>query len=193
MSENDTDIIESQTDEQEVDIDTEEETPDETPAEEPKVEKPKETLEAKQARLKRELAQTEKKLGINQPKDKPESKSKAGELDETQLDYLDLKGVTESEDVKVIQDIVSKTGMTVRQALKDDYVIAKLSANKASREVKEATPSSNKRGGSQTGDIAAAVAKFDATGTLPDDFATRTAVVNAITERANPNKPAWHQ
>lgn len=119
-------------------------------------------------------------------------KAKTGELDETQLDYLDLKGITDNEDIDVIQSIVKKTGMTVRQALKDDYVLKKLEANKAQREVKGATPSSTKRGGNNSGELASALAKFEATGELPDDFALRSAVVNAKVDSSNGNKPAWH-
>lgn len=118
---------------------------------------------------------------------------KAGELDETQLDYLDLKGISESEDVKVIEDIVKKTGMTVRQALKDEYVLAKLTSNKASRDVKSATPSATKRGGNQSNDVASAIAKFEQTGELPDDFTLRSAVVDSMTSKSNPHKPSWHK
>lgn len=118
---------------------------------------------------------------------------KTGELDETQLDYLDLKGISETDDLDVIQSIIKKTGMTVRQALKDDYVIKKLEANKAGREVKEATPSSTRRtGNSQTNDLATALAKYEQTGKFPDDFTMKSAVINAIVEKENTNKPAWH-
>jgi hypothetical protein len=129
---------------------------------------------------------------------KPPEPPKTGELDEMQLDYLDLKGITEAEDVKVIEDIVKKTGQTVRQALKDDYVVSKLASNKASREVKDATPSSTKRSGATSGnDLATAIAKYEQSGfspdALPSDFALRSQVVNAITDRTSPNKPGWHQ
>lgn len=129
--------------------------------------------------------------------DKPEPQkvappAKTGELDETSLDYLDVKGISEAEDIKVIEDIVKKTGMTVRQALKDDYVQAKLTANKDKREVKNATPSRTNRGGNQEADLAAAMAKFEATGVLPDDFELKSKVINAVVEKGNPNKPAWH-
>ena len=102
--------------------------------------------------------------------------------------------MTESDDVKVIEDVVKKTGMTVRQALKDEYVVAKLASNKAAREVRDATPSSSKRFGSgATDNLELAIAKFDQTGQLPEDFALRTKVVNAITDRSNTNKPAWQK
>lgn len=116
-----------------------------------------------------------------------------GDLDETQLDYLDLKGVTEAEDIKVIEDIVKKTGQTVRQALKDDYVIAKLTANKAKRDVQGATPSSTKRAGSQSTDVAAVAAKFKETGVLPEDRALANAVVDSIAKSGNDRLPPWQR
>ncbi len=133
-------------------------------------------------------------LATTQKKAEP---TKTGELDETQLDYLDLKGISEAEDIKIIEDIVKKTGMTVRQALKDDYVIKKLEANKATREVKDATPGSTKRAGSgQTDSFELALAKYKQSNfdpdSLPSDFTLRSKIVNAIAEETSPNKPGWH-
>ncbi len=143
--------------------------------------------------LKKELADTRKAVEIAAGV-KKESPVKTGELDETQLDYLDLKGISESEDLKIIERHIKNTGETVRQALKDDYVVKKLEANKSQREVKEATPSSTKRSGSGGGnDLAIALAKYEQSGLkeLPSDFALRSAVVNAMAHKMNPNKPSW--
>lgn len=161
-----------------------------TVTEEPKVEKPKESLEQRQARLSRELKQVNKKLGVNEE----EPKAKTGRLDDTALDYLDLKGVSEAEDIKVIQNIVDKTGLTVREALKDEYVVAKLAANKASREVKDATPSATKRsGGNSPDEVSRAVAKFEKDGTMPDNFELRNKVVDALVSKTETNAPSWHR
>ena len=119
-------------------------------------------------------------------------KAKTGELDETQLDYLDLKGISDEEDIAVIQRVIQRTGQTVRQALKDDYVLDKLKANQQKREVKDAMPSGTKRSGAGSEGFDAALAKFEQTGELPKDYALRTKVVNAAVERTNTNKPAWH-
>ncbi len=143
--------------------------------------------------LKKELADTRKAVEVAAGI-KKESPVKTGELDETQLDYLDLKGISESEDLKIIERHIKNTGETVRQALKDDYVAKKLEANKSQREVKEATPSSTKRSGSGGGnDLAIALAKYEQSGLkeLPSDFALRSAVVNAMAHKMNPNKPSW--
>lgn len=143
--------------------------------------------------LKQELAATKKAVELALGTQKPPVQKTTGELDETQLDYLDLKGITESEDIDVIQRIMAKTGQTVRQALKDDYVQAKLAELKAARDVKDATPSSTRRTGQGPVDgLELAIAKFEQTGVLPTDFALRSAVINAKVEKENTNKPAWH-
>lgn len=126
-----------------------------------------------------------------EPKAKAEDKPKTDGLDETQLDYLDLKGVTEDEDIKVIEGIVARTGMTVRQALKDEYVVKKLEFLKEKRDVKDATPSSTRRTGQTGGTLEQAIAKFERDGTLPDDFKLRSEVVNAVVDKKNGNKPNW--
>src|SRR3990167_6734816 len=120
-------------------------------------------------------------------------KAKTGELSETQLDYLDLKGVTEAEDIDVIQKVMQRTGQTVRQALGDEYVMSKLTANKAKRDVLSATPGNTKRAGGQVGDIASAVAKFNETGKLPDDLALANAVVDAVAKPDNDRLPPWRR
>lgn len=139
--------------------------------------------------LKQEKADLEAKLA--EFEGSREVKSSIGELDETQLDYLDLKGISESEDIKVIEDIVNKTGKTVREVLKDEYVISKLESNKQSRDVTKAIPSATKRGGNQTTDIDTAIAKFEKTGELPDNFELRTKVVNSVVDKGGSNRPSW--
>jgi hypothetical protein len=124
---------------------------------------------------------------------KPEPKPVTGELDDTQLDYLDLKGITDEEDIAVIQKVMLKTGQTVRQALKDDYVVSKLKDLKVAREVKEATPSSTKRSGNQTNNLDYWVSKYEQTGELPTDFATRSAVINAKEAQNDVSKPKWQR
>jgi hypothetical protein len=138
--------------------------------------------------LKQELEKARKAAA---PKEAP-SKQADG-LDETQLDYLDLKGVSETEDIKVIERHVKNTGETVRQALKDEYVISKLASNKAKRDVETATPSTTKRAGGQVGDVASAVAKFKETGVLPSDRALADAVVDAVAKPSDDRLPPWQR
>lgn len=148
--------------------------------------------------LKDQLKEAKTKLDTVAPPKTTQNASKADGLDETALDYLDVKGVTEREDIKVIENIVKKTGMTVREALKDEYVKAKLETNKATRDVKDATPSSTKRaGGNQGNELSTAIARYESSGfnpdNLPEDYKLRTAVVNAIVAKQSTNKPSWQK
>lgn len=117
-----------------------------------------------------------------------------GELDENALDYLDLKGISDQEDIDIIQSVVQKTGQTVRQVLKDEYVTSKLASNKEARDVKAATPSSTKRSSNgQSSDLAAAIAQFEKTGELPADFELASRVTDAVTNKNDPATPPWRR
>ena len=143
--------------------------------------------------LKKELSDTKRAVEIAAGIKKEPTPVKTDELSETQLDYLDLKGVTEAEDIDVIQKVVQRTGQTVRQALGDEYVISKLAANKGKRDVQNATPSNMKRAGGQVGDVASAAAKFKETGILPEDRALANAVVDSIAKAGNDRLPPWQR
>lgn len=166
-----------------------EEEPEETTEEPPKPEKKKETPEQKKARLTRELKQLDKKLGIKETK----PTEATGGLDETQLEYLDLKGYSDEAEIELIEKVMAKTGQTVRETLKDEYVTGRIEAMRAKKAVEEATPRSTKRSGAQASTLEQDIAKFEKDGTLPDDFKRRSAVTNALIERGNSNKPSWHK
>ncbi len=143
--------------------------------------------------LKQQLAEAKRLADeAKKPQETP-SQPKTGELDETQLDYLDLKGITEDEDISIIKKAMKTGELTLRQALKDEYVVEKLKANKDNRDNKAATPTSTKRGAAQESSLDGAVAKYERTGELPSDFDLRKKVVNAMYQKNNRNKPAWHQ
>jgi len=135
------------------------------------------------------LKRDNKALRSDTPKEIP----KTGGLEESQLDYLDLKGISDEDEVSIISSFVSKTGQTVREALKDEYVQTKLTAIRAEKSTKNATPGATKRGGNQQANTSLAISKFDQTGELPADFEARTAVVNAIASRGGVSKPSWHR
>lgn len=164
-------------------LDLELDSVEEAPApEKPAVESP----EAKLARLKRETSRLEKKLGVAEPAPKS-----TGKLDETQLDYLDLKGVSEDEDIKVIETVMKNTGKSLRDALKDPYVVSTLDDNRSQRNVRGAIPNSSKRGGVESNSVDFYVNKFESTGQLPKDFETQSKVVDAITARHSDRQPRW--
>ena len=117
-----------------------------------------------------------------------------GELSETQLDYLDLKGINDDEDIAVIQNVMKRAGLTVRQALNDDYVKSKLEANAETRKTRAATPSSTKRTGqADTTDLSFALARYEQTGELPKDFALRAKVIEAKASKESDSIPPWRR
>ena len=167
------------------------ETTEDESTEESKVEKPKRTPEEELTYFRGRVKRLEKDLGVAVESTKEASKPKTGELDDTALDYLDLKGVTESEDIKVVEDIVKKTGMSVREAIKDDYVQAKLKVNKDKRDVQAATPSSTKRGSPSVTDSEDYwYAKYESEGKLPEGMPKGMAekVVNRRMSSSDPRK-----
>ena len=176
--------VEITTQNEELDLDLDVETQEEAPV----VEKPVESPEAKLARLKRQTAQLQKKLGVAEPKQ--ESKP-TGKLDETQLDYLDLKGISEAEDLEVIEKVMKNTGMSLRDTLKDSYVVSTLDQNRGARTVRGAIPGASKRPGVEGSSVDMYVNKFQSTGQLPKDFDTASKVVDAITAQNSDRSPRF--
>lgn len=182
--ENESEVV-AATENAELDLDTVE-TVEAQPEEKPVVETP----EAKLARLKRQTAQLEKKLGVAEPK--PESKQ-SGKLDETQLDYLDLKGISEAEDIEVLETVMKNTGKSLRDALKDPYVVSTLDQNRGQRNVRGAIPGASKRPGVESSSVDLHVNRFNSTGQLPKDFETASKVVDAITAQSSDRSPRWNR
>ena len=195
--------MEEKTNEEAVEETKEEESPEETEEETTEEELNTDTdweAEAKKARgiaqrLRTKLTKaTEKKVEKVEPKVEPVKKEpNTGELDETALDFLDLKGFTEDEDITLIENIVAKTGQTVRQVLKDEYVVSKLETNKVAREAKKGTPEGIKRGGAQGDTLDTDMAKYESTGEYPDDFERRSKVVNKLEEKDSFKVPSYRK
>lgn len=123
-----------------------------------------------------------------------ELQAKTGELGETQLDYLDLKGITHEDDISIIQKVMQRTGQTVRQALNDEYVKSKLESAQKAREVQNAMPGTTKRAGAGASDsVELAYSKFEATGELPADFKLRSEVINRKVDKQNAALPPWRK
>ena len=184
MNEIDPEVVDTSSDEE-----TEETVP-ESDTEETTDEKPtepsSEDLENENARLKRELARARKK--IDQPQEDAPPAKKG--LDDTQLDYLDLKGITEQEDVDLIQSVMEKTGKSLRDTLKDPYVASSLDAAKKERAVLAATPSGTKRPGQSVIDdvdfwYSKYSQKWELPANLPKGMAAK--LVDRRYEAENPN------
>jgi len=183
-----------------VDIEEQEDEVEETPAPsettdwEARAKKLEEKAIAQRERTRMLKSEIEKLKKATAPKPQPVEKTETGELSETQLDYLDLKGITHEDDIDIIQKVMKRTGQTVRQALSDDYVQAKLEKAKQAREVQNAMPSSSRRSGqTETNDVDYWVNKNEATGELPADFELRAKVIEAKMARKSDNTPPWRK
>ncbi len=127
---------------------------------------------------------------------KEELKATTGELEAAQLDFFDLKGYTDPDEVAILQNIMKRTGMSHREVIKDDYALTKIKGIREAKEVKDATPSSTKRSGSgSTNTVEYWTAKIDSgAAKLSDipDFETRAAVIEKK-EKAGGNDrlPPW--
>lgn len=119
--------------------------------------------------------------------------AKTGELSETQLDYLDLKGITDEDEIKVIQSVMKKTGLTVRQALGDEYVVSKLNELKAKKANQNATPSSKRASQAQSDRLDLAIAEYERTQKLPDNFDLRVKVIDAMAAKHSTSTPPWRK
>lgn len=140
---------------------------------------------------------TEKKVVAEAPKEpvKKEEAPKTGELDETSVLWLEVKGVKteDADEMKLVENWRKDSGKDVKSIWASRIFQAELKDLRAEREVQNAMPGSTKRanaGGAPN--LQAAIAKFEATGELPADFKLRSEVVNATVDKQNTNKPSWH-
>ena len=124
-----------------------------------------------------------KKLGI---KDKVEpikntQTDKPSELEYGQLALLRTEGIKGSGEIALFKEIMSETGKGVLEVLDSNYFKSRLTDFRSTQESINAIPKGKNRSG-QTGvtDTDLAVAKYKEDGTLPSDFKTRSAVVNAL-------------
>lgn len=148
----------------------------------------------------RQLFERAKKAEAKLLKEKVEKKvesvleQKAGELDETQLEYLDLKGIRDDDEIEIIKSVIKKTGMSLRSAINDDYVQTKLAHLKRDKEKLDATPGATRRtGGSEINTVDYWVARYEQKGELPKDFELQSQVFNKLIDAHNTNKPAWRR
>lgn len=121
-----------------------------------------------------------------------------GELEAAQLDFFDLKGYSDDEEIAVFQNIMKRTGMSHREVIKDEYALSRIKSIRQEKEVKNAMPSSTKRGAAGSGDTAEAwVQKIEAgTAHLGDikDFKTRAATLTIMEARhADEKVPPWQR
>lgn len=109
---------------------------EEAPAEE----KPKESPEAKLARLKRQTSQLEKKLGVAEP----EPKAKSNDLDYGQKAFLKSYGVQGSDELQLVREYI-ENGKSLDDIPNNRHFQNDLSELRDARLVKQAVPNGTAR------------------------------------------------
>lgn len=123
-----------------------------------------------------------------------ELQAKTGELDETAMLLLEVKGikVDDPDEMKLVEDW-REAGKTVKNMLGNKIFQAELKALRDEKAVKDATPSNTKRSGAGTIGVDAALARYEATGELPADFELRSAVINMKEAKESGTRPPWRR
>lgn len=147
--------------------------------------KPKETPEARIARLKRQLSREEKKLGKESEKPEPKSTStKSGELDYGQKAFLVANGVKGKEEVSLVQEFMENTGKSLDDVLESKYFQSELKELRGSKASQDAIPKGSKRAGSSSKDsVDYWLAKGELPENTPENQDLRRQVVNAKYKR----------
>lgn len=139
-------IIDSTENNEEIEIDLQEEV-EETPEvveEQPEV-RQEETLEARRARLARQLEQTEKKLGIVKPK--PVHNNTGKDISMRDVLALSVAGITDDGDIDEVQEIAQIKKISISEALKLNLTKNILAQKKEERTVSAATNTGTARRG----------------------------------------------
>jgi hypothetical protein len=133
MNENDT--IE------EIDLELEEGTVEETATDS----KPKESNEARIARLERQLSQAKKKAGIEVETKKEKVEEKKDGLDRIDRAVLRAEKITSADEIELIESIKKETGKDVESILESRYFQSELKALREEKTSQDAMPSKTKR------------------------------------------------
>jgi hypothetical protein len=150
--------------------------------------KPKETSEQRVARLRRQLAREEKKLGISSDKqdtkDTKEKATKSGELDYGQKAYLFATGVKGGEEISLVRDFMANTGKSLEEVVDSKFFQAELKELRESKASSDAVPKGSKRTGQSSKDsVDYWLAKGELPENTPENQELRRKVVNARYER----------
>lgn len=149
-------------------VDTEQETTQDKPAE---------TLEAKRARLQRQLAQVDKKLGLDVKKEEQKI-SKSVDFDLGEKAFLIANGVKGSDEVGLAKRLQRETGKDIESLLETAYFQQELKALREDKATSDAIPKGAKRSSQSSVD---SVEYWIAKGELPpaSEVELRRKVVNA--------------
>jgi hypothetical protein len=141
--------------------------------------KPKETDEARLARLDRQASQLRKKLGVEPKKEteKVESKKEEG-LDRVDKMLLRQESITDSDEISLVQDFMKSTGKSVEDVIDSRAFKAELKLLRDDKKAEDAIPSNSKRSGQSNSNT---VEYWIAKGQMPpaNEPKLRQAYVNA--------------
>ena len=147
--------------------------------------KPKRTPQEELEYFEGRASRLRKKLGVDSKIDtsKATQTEKPNDLDYGQLALLRTEGIKGSGELALFKEVMSETGKGVLDVLDSNYFKSRLTDFREAQASADAIPKGKNRSG-QTGvtDIDLAVAKYKESGTLPDDFKTRSAVIKKIAE-----------
>ncbi len=145
---------------------------------ESKEDKPQETLEARRARLQRQLDQVNKKLGVNEPKETKQKISKTLSFDLGEKAFLISNGVKGQDEFDLAKRIQKETGRDIESLLETNYFQQELKVLRENRTTAEAIPKGSKRPANSSVD---SVEYWVAKGELPppSEIELRRKVVNA--------------
>jgi hypothetical protein len=172
------------TTENEVELDLnldEETTEEETKTDVQPEKKPAETLEARKARLERQLAQTNKKLGLGQETPKVEAKPDTSN-DLGEKAYLIANGIKTPEEINLAKRLSKETGKDIESLLATTYFQTELKDFREKKATADAIPNGNKRANNSAVDT---VEYWIAKGELPptSEVELRRKVVNAMIKK----------
>lgn len=131
-------------DELNLELDIEDE---EAPEEQPTEKKP-ESIEAKKARLERQLSQINKKLGGEKKVEAVEEKKEG--LDRIDRAILRAEKITEADEVDLVKDIMKETGKDIDSVLESRYFKAELKALREEKQAQDALPTSKRSNNGST-------------------------------------------
>lgn len=117
-----------------------------TDAEETPEVRPKESPEAKRARLQRQLKRLNKELGDVEDEPKSVTKPKSGDFDYGEKAYLKASGIKGVEELSFVKQWVDRTGDDLDTVVEDDIFQAKLEKLRSNSKSKSAIPPTGKRG-----------------------------------------------
>lgn len=180
-------VVETEEVEVTEDESTETETEVEPTTEGVKEVKPTETLEDRKARLERQLAQTNKKLGVDVEKPDKKSSKKSDEFGYDVKAYLKASGIKANEFDFVKQE-AGKSGMDIDSLLENEYFQAKLEKFRNLEKTASATPKGTRSGSPATDSVDYWMTK--PIEDVPADM--RIKVVNAKLKKEKENKGIFY-